>query len=198
MLSLPRFGLAPGIARRGSSTATAGIARKYRRFPGLLLVPLASSAYWVVPFVFGARYQGAVPLLWVLTPGAVCLSCGQVVGDLLRGRNRPIVVAWAQGFAAVATVGLILALLPLIGVYGAAVASTVAYGIALTMMLRALRQTSERPEEARTRVAAHVSSWSRRSKSYEVAGTTTTTPLLRQLRALTSTRELQPPLSEVT
>ena len=49
-----------------------------------------------------------------------------------------------------------------------------------------------------TRVAAHVSSWSRRSKSYEVAGTTTTTTLLRQLGALTSTRELQPPLSEVT
>jgi O-antigen/teichoic acid export membrane protein len=138
----------------------------------IILVPLASAANWVVPLVFGASYRGAVPLLWVLTPGAVFLSCGQVVGDLLRGRNRPIVVAWAQGLAAVATIGLILALLPFVGVYGAAVASTVAYGIALAVMLRALRQALERPEEAKRRSAAHVSSRTRSGKRDEVDGTT--------------------------
>jgi hypothetical protein len=56
----------------------------------------------------------------------------------LRGRNRPIVVAWSQGLAAVFTVALLIALLPLVGVYGAAIASTVAYGIALAAMLRCL------------------------------------------------------------
>jgi O-antigen/teichoic acid export membrane protein len=103
-----------------------------------LLVPLSVVAYWLVPLVFGANYRGAVPLLWILTPGAVFLACGQVVGDLLRGRNFPIVVAWAQGLAAVFTVVLLLVLLPIIGVYGAAVASTTAYGIALAAMLRSL------------------------------------------------------------
>jgi O-antigen/teichoic acid export membrane protein len=103
-----------------------------------LLVPLGVVAYWLVPFVFGASYRAAVPLLWILTPGAVFLACGQVVGDLLRGRNFPIVVAWAQGLAAIFTVVLLLILLPIIGVYGAAVASTIAYGIALAAMLRSL------------------------------------------------------------
>jgi O-antigen/teichoic acid export membrane protein len=103
-----------------------------------LLVPFAAVAYWLVPLVFGAAYRGAVPLLWILTPGAVFLACGQVTGDLLRGRNRPIVVAWAQGLAAVFTVALLFALLPLVGVYGAAIASTVAYGVALAAMLRSL------------------------------------------------------------
>ena len=103
-----------------------------------MLVPLALVAYWLIPLVFGADYRGAVPLLWILTPGAVFLACGQVVGDLLRGRNQPTVVAWSQGLAAVFTVVMLLALLPLIGVAGAAIASTVAYGIALAAMLRSL------------------------------------------------------------
>ena len=74
-----------------------------------------------------------------LTPGAVFLACGQVVGDLLRGRNHPTVVAWAQGLAAIFTVVLLIALLPIVGVYGAAIASTAAYGAALAVMLHSLR-----------------------------------------------------------
>jgi len=103
-----------------------------------VLVPLAAVAYWLVPLVFGAPYRGAVPLLWILTPGAIFLACGQVVGDLLRGRSHPSVVAWAQGLAAVFTVALLVILLPVVGIYGAAIASTISYGVALAVMLRRL------------------------------------------------------------
>jgi O-antigen/teichoic acid export membrane protein len=103
-----------------------------------MLVPFALVAYWVIPLVFGSGYRGAVPLVWILTPGAIFLACGQVVGDLLRGRNHPSVVAWAQGLAAVFTVILLIILLPVVGVAGAAIASTVSYGVALTAMLRSL------------------------------------------------------------
>jgi O-antigen/teichoic acid export membrane protein len=118
--------------QRTAILASAGIA-------AAMLVPLAMVAYWLIPFLFGAGYRGAVPLLWILTPGAAFLACGQVAGDLLRGRNRPGVVAWAQGLAAVFTVVLLIALLPVVGVYGAAIASTVAYGAALAAMLHSLR-----------------------------------------------------------
>ena len=103
-----------------------------------MLIPLSVAAYWLVPLVFGASYRASVPLLWMLAPGAVFLACGQVVGDLLRGRNHPSSVAWSQGIAAVFTVVLLIVLLPLIGVAGAAVASTIAYGIALGAMIRRL------------------------------------------------------------
>ena len=103
-----------------------------------MLLPLAAAAYWLIPLAFGDPYRGAVPLLWILTPGAVFLACNQVVGDLLRGRNHPAVVAWAQGFAAVFTVVLLIALLPVVGVAGAAIASTISYGLALGVMLRSL------------------------------------------------------------
>ena len=62
-----------------------------------ILLPIAASAYWLIPAVFGPAYRGAVPLLWILTPGGIFLACGQVVGDLLRGLGRPGLVATAQG-----------------------------------------------------------------------------------------------------
>ena len=101
-----------------------------------ILVPIALSAYWLIPAVFGPAYRSAVPLLWILTPGGIFLATGQVVGDLLRGLNRPGRVATAQGLAAVGTVVLLLALLPRTGVAAAAIASTVAYGTALALMIR--------------------------------------------------------------
>jgi O-antigen/teichoic acid export membrane protein len=104
----------------------------------IILVPVALSAYWVVPLVFGRAYAAAVPLLWILTPGGVFMSTSQVAGDLLRGRDRPGLVAVAQGLAAVFTVVLLIVLLPSMGVAAAAVASTVAYGVALAVMIRCL------------------------------------------------------------
>jgi len=101
-----------------------------------VLLPIAACAYWLIPEVFGPAYRGAVPLLWILTPGGIFLACGQVVGDLLRGLGRPGLVAVAQGLAAVFTVILLVALLPSTGVAAAAIASTVAYGVALGVMLR--------------------------------------------------------------
>jgi O-antigen/teichoic acid export membrane protein len=129
-------------SQRGTTAATLRLQRRaVLGSAGLavaMLVPLAVLAPWFVPLVFGAAYRGAVPLLWILAPGAVFLSCGQVVSDLLRGRSHPGTVAWAQGFAAIFTVALLLALLPVVGVAGAAIASTVAYGVAFFAMLRRL------------------------------------------------------------
>jgi ABC-type transporter Mla maintaining outer membrane lipid asymmetry permease subunit MlaE len=48
-------------------------------------------------------------------------------------------VARAEGIALVFTLTLLAALLPVIGVTGAAIASTVPYGVSLAIMLRALR-----------------------------------------------------------
>ncbi len=124
--------------QRRSVLASAGLAI-------VILAPLAAVSPWLVPLVFGAGYRGAVPLLWILIPGSVFLACNQVTGDLLRGRRQPGVVAWAEGIAAIFTVVLLLALLPLVGVYGAAIASTVSYGVALAFMLSRLSRLSRPP-----------------------------------------------------
>jgi O-antigen/teichoic acid export membrane protein len=103
-----------------------------------MLVPLGVTAPWLVPLVFGPAYRGAVPLIWILIPGGVFLNSGQVIGNLLRGRSHPAVVAWAQGLAVFFTVVLLFALLPFLGVYAAAIASTISYGVTTMVMLRRL------------------------------------------------------------
>jgi O-antigen/teichoic acid export membrane protein len=104
----------------------------------IFLVPFDLIAPRLVIMIFGARYQNVVPILWILTPGTIFLCCGRIASDLLRGRNRSLAIAVGQGVSAVVTVMLLVALLPLIGVYGAAIASTVAYGVALAIMLVSL------------------------------------------------------------
>ena len=117
------------------------------------LVPLDLVAPWLIPRVFGPGYAGVVPLLWILTPAGVFLACNQVTGDMLRGRKRPLVVARAEGLAAVFTVILLVTLLPVAGVYGAAIASAVAYGVALSVMLLFLRGLP--PDSSGARHARH-------------------------------------------
>jgi O-antigen/teichoic acid export membrane protein len=119
-----------------------------------ILLPIASIAFWLIPEVFGSAYRGAVPLLWILTPGGIFLACSGVVGDLLRGLGQPGRVATAQGLAAVFTVILLFALLPSTGVAAAAIASTVAYGVALAVMIRwLLRPPSNKARHVRPRGA---------------------------------------------
>ncbi|HUN36324.1 MAG TPA: oligosaccharide flippase family protein [Trebonia sp.] len=127
-------------ARRGSSASSAGLALTAvavaAALASAILLPLAASAYWLIPAIFGPGYRAAVPLLWILTPGGVFLACGQVVGDLLRGLGRPGLVGMAQGLTAVCGVILLITLLPVVGVMAAAIASTIAYGMALALMIR--------------------------------------------------------------
>lgn len=151
-VAFPRLAARQVVTADGSrmqlaaAAASAGIA-------AAILLPIALSAYWVIPAVFGPAYRSAVPLLWILTPGGIFLATGQVVGDLLRGLNRPGLVATAQGLAAIGTVILLLALLPSTGVAAAAIASTVAYGTALAVMVRGLRRPppAHRPRHRRGR-----------------------------------------------
>jgi O-antigen/teichoic acid export membrane protein len=117
----------------------------------LALVPLDLVAPWLVPHVLGPGYADVVPLLWVLTPAGVFLACNQVTGDVLRGRKQPQVVARAEALAAVFTVILLITLLPVLGVYGAAIASAVAYSIALVMMLLSLRKLPSDTSSSRRR-----------------------------------------------
>ena len=118
-----------------------------------MLVPLALVAYWLVPLVFGKAYSSAVPLLWILTPGAVFL--------MRTGRGRSAARKEPTGrrsagarIAAVFTVVLLFTLLPIVGVAGAAIASTVSYGVALAVMLRCLWRLPCDEAESNTRLIA--------------------------------------------
>ncbi len=105
----------------------------------VLMAAVSAAAPWLVPLVLGSGYKAAVPLVWIMAPAGVFLVTNQVIGDLLRGRNQTLAVAVAQGGGAVVTVALLGALIPPIGVTGAAVATSVSYAVSLVILLHAFR-----------------------------------------------------------
>jgi O-antigen/teichoic acid export membrane protein len=113
----------------------------------LTMLVLAATAELTVPVLFGTGFDDAVVVLWLLAPGTVFLALNRVLGDLVRGRGQPMVVSYAEGIGAVITVALLLALIPPLGINGAAMASSVAYASVTALLLRSLRRIRHRATE---------------------------------------------------
>lgn len=101
-----------------------------------LIAPL-----WV-PAVFGAAYQDAVvPYLWLL-PGMVALSGAKILAAYVFSRGRPIINAWISLATLVVDIPLTAGLIALFGVSGAAVGTSLGYGLTLLLTSIAYRRLS--------------------------------------------------------
>ncbi len=98
------------------------------------------SAPHVVPLLFGAGFEDSVAPLQILMPGSVALSVSAVLANALRGLGRPLEPARAELAGAIATLLLLPLLLPLLGIVGAAIASTLSYVIVTVAMAWRLRR----------------------------------------------------------
>ena len=87
---------------------------------GLASGPLLTAA-------FGAEYAGAVDTLRILAIAMLPLSLTRILAGDLKGRGRPGSVSIAMLVALAATVALDIALIPRMGIAGAALASLGAY-----------------------------------------------------------------------
>jgi O-antigen/teichoic acid export membrane protein len=111
---------------------------------GLLLTALFSAAVAVVvplfiPLIYGAAFSSAVPLCLVLLIGTVAIGVTTTSSFCLTLAGRPGVTSVAELASLVVTACALLALLPTIGVLGAAIASTLAYWTRALLQVRALR-----------------------------------------------------------
>ncbi len=106
------------------------------------MVPVALTAHVYVPFLLGEGYGAAIPMIWILAPGAVFYAANQVQADLLLGFGQPLAVARSQGWAALVTVVLLALLVPLLGAEGAAIASTASYAVAFVLLRKRVRTVS--------------------------------------------------------
>lgn len=106
---------------------------------------LAAVAPFVIPLVFGHGFADAVVAFWLLAPGAICLALNQVMGDILRGRGKPLLAAAGEGIGAITTVVALPLLAPRLGINGAAAVSSAAYAAATAVLLWALRRSRRSP-----------------------------------------------------
>jgi O-antigen/teichoic acid export membrane protein len=83
----------------------------------------------LIGWIFGATFAAAhLPLMWML-PGLVASGFGSVLNTKLAGQGYPPVTMWAPGMALAANVALNLVLIPQFGLVGAALSTSIAYGL---------------------------------------------------------------------
>lgn len=105
------------------------------------LAAVAASAPLVVPFVYGPAYSGAIAPLWALIPGVSALAASNGISPYLVRLGRPLLLSGCAGLALGCNVLLNLVFIPLWGITGAAVASTVAYILLAALHVRWLKHS---------------------------------------------------------
>jgi O-antigen/teichoic acid export membrane protein len=135
----------------------------------IILLVVAGSALmlgllgdFILRIAFGAVYGAGTGALLVLLVAMLPLSVGRVLAADLKGRGRPGLVSGAALLSVVATVAFDLALIPTLGIVGAAVASLLAYAVTAAALLLAYRSVTggrlsalvPRPADARDLLTA--------------------------------------------
>jgi len=137
--------LFPHVAAAAARRATGTTERVVRlTLVGTLLggVVLAGCSGIVLNLVFGAAYRSGTMSLIIMVAAMLPLAFGRVLAADLKGRGRVGVVSIAAGAGAVITVAADVALLPIWGIAGAAVASVLAYAVTAVMLAVAYRRVT--------------------------------------------------------
>lgn len=109
-------------------------------------VPVLLLAPDILRIVFGSDFVQATGVTRVLLVASIALGTGRVLGAVLKGVNRPLHAGLAEGAGLIVTAVGLAALLPTMGLMGAAITSLAAYSVtawvALHLANRALGTTS--------------------------------------------------------
>jgi O-antigen/teichoic acid export membrane protein len=115
----------------------------------LLLVPTTLVVLFLVlvavPVLYGSAFHKTTQLALILIPGVLALSVGKVVSAVTTGRGRPDYALKTVAMTVPVTVVLYVVLIPLIGVWGAAVASTCSYLMSAGLGLLWFKRTTRIP-----------------------------------------------------
>lgn len=90
---------------------------------------------FIILLLFGNKYLPSVEPLWYLIPGIVALSICKVLGNELAGRGKPIINTYISITSLVVNVPLNFLLIPVLGISGSALASTVSYTLSAVLTL---------------------------------------------------------------
>lgn len=115
----------PAVAREGEPTAARRIAWRYlwviAAVAGVIVALLLLTASILIPLFFGEEFRESVELSYVLLTGAFFTAVRRVGAECMRGRGQPGAGTTAEIIAVAWLLVALAALLPTIGVLGAAI-----------------------------------------------------------------------------
>ena len=108
----------------------------------LAALALGVASLWLIEALFGDDFESAVePLLWLL-PGTVALAGSKILTSYIFSQGHPLTNSLITVAALAVTLAADFALIPPFGVAGAAIASSLAYGVHFALSLAAYRRLS--------------------------------------------------------
>jgi O-antigen/teichoic acid export membrane protein len=96
---------------------------------------VALSAESIVKLLYGNAFLPSVPALLWLIPGIFMLSINAIFMNYFASIGMPLVTIYSPAMAALINMILNVKLIPILGIVGASISSTVAYGIMLILGL---------------------------------------------------------------
>ena len=130
--------LTPSLTRMGRERAeqvTPVVCRNTLLISVLGAIGLVAASPLIIRILFGSAFEPAVQPLILLMPGVAAISVARVLGSYLFSQGKVIYTTYTMIIALVMTLILDLALIPLLGVPGAAIASSIAYTTSLVATL---------------------------------------------------------------
>jgi O-antigen/teichoic acid export membrane protein len=131
-----------GTSERGAHTATARVCRHTLFLTGAGAVVVCALGPFAIPLLYGHRFAGAVVPMLILLPGILMVALYQILTRNFTSRGRQEVNIAAALLALGLNVGLNVALLPRLGLAGAALAHGISYGAAAVVLLVAFVRRS--------------------------------------------------------
>jgi O-antigen/teichoic acid export membrane protein len=133
---------------RDAAAATSAIARLTGAVALVSVGLMCAAAPMLIPLVYGASFAGSVPALLALAPGLLALGATRPLGAYLLRLDRPGFASALSIAALAVNVTLNFALVPLYGIVGSAVASSIAYAVLAGLQARwFLRATGTSPRD---------------------------------------------------
>lgn len=136
--------LQPRIAGdvRGRPELTALAMRVVGVLCGTVVVLLAVFARPIVEWLLSPKFLPAVTIMWILAPGTALRSTTKIIVPYLNGTNHPGVFSIATLLGTVCNFGLLVVLLPRMGLNGAAWAMTGGALVSSAVLIVAFRRFS--------------------------------------------------------
>jgi len=120
---------------KGSGDFTAVVIRHIFFVMVILCLLAAAAGKILIWILFGRRFLPAYPpLLWLL-PGILALSVYNFLRSDFYSRNMPGFVSWVAVTALLSNIIFNLLLIPMCGIAGAALSSSISYGISTMLLL---------------------------------------------------------------
>lgn len=126
-LSTRAFGEVGRAAPEKQGATTSALLRRSMILQIVACAGLMSVAPWLMPLLFGHRFDGALLPALILIPGFAAFGWGLVATSAALALGRPDVMMYSHGAGLCVTLLLLPVLLPIYGIAGAAGVSSASY-----------------------------------------------------------------------